>query len=110
MQRRTSLKIANTPQNQLWARLKAMEGYQFRRKARFGNFTVDFIEHNKGLVIVMEDAEPGQRLTHNIRDRVLSNQGYIILRLRWWEAEHQLHCVLHRIRCVLEDLALTDSV
>jgi very-short-patch-repair endonuclease len=110
MQRKAPFRVRNTLENRLWARLRAMEGTRFRRKSPFRTFTLDFVEHDLGLVISLEDGEPGRRSNHIIRDRLLSEQGYVILRLSAREAERDLPSALHRIRCVLDDLAATDSV
>ena len=73
-------------------------------------FTLDFVEHERGLVISLEDGEPGRRSGHIVRDRLLNEQGYVILRLWRREAERDLHSAVHRIKAVLEDLAAADSV
>jgi very-short-patch-repair endonuclease len=105
MQRRTPLKPRNTLENRLWTRLKALEGYRFRRKSPFRTFILDFVEHDAGLVVLLEDGEPGRHRTGSIvRDRLLSEQGYVILRLWRREVERDLHTALNRIRAVLEDL------
>ena len=104
MQRKAPLKARNTLENRLWAGLRAMEGYRFRRKSPFRTFMLDFAEHELGLVISLEDGEPGHRSSTVVRDRLLSEQGYVILRLWRREAERDLHSALHRIRAVLEDL------
>jgi very-short-patch-repair endonuclease len=72
MQRKIPLKARNTLENRLWARLKALEGYRFRRKSPFRAFTLDFVEHELGLVICLEKGEPGRRSGHIVRDRLLS--------------------------------------
>jgi very-short-patch-repair endonuclease len=105
MQRKTPLKPCNTLENRLWTRLKALEGYRFRRKSPFRTFILDFVEHDAGLVVLLEDGEPGRHRTGSIvRDRLLSEQGYVILRLWRREVERDLHTALNRIRAVLEDL------
>jgi very-short-patch-repair endonuclease len=105
MQRRVPLNARNTLELRLWARLKALEGYRFRRKSPFRTFTLDFVEHDTGLVVLLEDGEPGRHRTGSIvRDRLLSEQGYVILRLWRREAERDLHTALGRIKAVLEDL------
>jgi very-short-patch-repair endonuclease len=105
MQRKTPLKARNTLENRLWTRLKALEGYRFRRKSPFRTFILDFVEHGAGLVVLLEDGEPGRHRTGSIvRDRLLSEQGYVILRLWRREVERDLHTALNRIRAVLEDL------
>jgi very-short-patch-repair endonuclease len=105
MQRKAPLKVRNGLESRLWARLKALEGYRFRRASPFRTFTLDFVEHGAGLVVFLEDGEPGRHRTGSIvRDRLLSEQGYVILRLWRREAERDLHAALHRIKAVLEDL------
>ena len=105
MQRKTPLRARNTLEARLWIRLEALEGYRFRRKSPFRTFTLDFVEHDAGLVVLLEDGEPGcQRTGSIVRDRLLSEQGYVILRLWRREAERDLHTAVARIRAVLEDL------
>lgn len=105
IRRKTALRPRNTIENRLWARLKALEGYRFRRKSSFRTFTLDFVEHDTGLVVLLEDGEPGRHRTGSIvRDRLLSEAGYVILRLWRLEAERDLHAALNRIKAVLEDL------
>jgi very-short-patch-repair endonuclease len=81
-----------------------MPGYRFRRKSPFRTFTLDFVEHDAGLVIAIEDGDPGGRSPHIVRDRLLSEQGYVIFRLWRQEAERDLSGAVHRIKMVLEDL------
>ena len=104
MRRKTPLKPRNTVENRLWARLRSLEGTRFRRKSPFRTFTLDFAEHDLRLVISLEDGEPGRRSNTIIRDRLLSEQGYVILRLWRREAERDFHSAVHRIQAVLEDL------
>ena len=109
MQRKMPLRVRDTLENRLWARLKALEGYRFRRKSPFRSFTLDFVEHDRGLVVLLEDGEPGKRTGAIVRDRLLSEQGYVILRLWRREAERDLPAAVHRIKAVLEDLGDTSS-
>ena len=99
------LRSRNTLENRLWARLRALEGFRFRRKSPFKTFTLDFVEHDKKLVVCLEEGEPGRRSGTIIRDRLLNEQGYVILRLWHREAERDLHSAVHRIKAVLEDLS-----
>jgi len=97
-------------ENRLWARLRELEGYRFRRKSPFRSFTLDFAEHDVRLVIALEDGASGRRpqktgVGHIVRDRLLSEQGYVILRLWRTEAERDLPGALQRIKAVLEDIA-----
>ena len=105
MLRKVPLRARNTLEARLWARLKALEGYRFRRKSPFSTFILDFVEHDAGLVISLEDGEPGRRSHHAVRDRLLSERGYVILRLRRAEVEQDLQAALHRITAVLADIA-----
>jgi very-short-patch-repair endonuclease len=85
-----------------------MPGTRFRRKSPFRTFILDFVEHDAGLVISLEDGEPGRRSSHIVRDRLLSEQGYVILRLWRQEAERDLPAAILRIRSVLDDIAPRD--
>ena len=104
MRRKVPLRSRNTLENRLWARLREIEGARFRRKSPFRTFTLDFVEHDARLVVSLDDGEPGRRSTHIVRDRLLSEQGYVILRLWRLEAERDLHAAVGRIKAVLEDL------
>jgi very-short-patch-repair endonuclease len=103
IQRKTPLRAKNTLENRLWARLRTLEGFRFRKKSPFRSFLLDFVEHDRRLVISLEDF--GRRSAHIVRDRLLSEQGYVILRLWRQEAERDLAAAIHRIKAVLEDLA-----
>jgi very-short-patch-repair endonuclease len=110
MQRKNPLRPRASLENRLWARLRELEGYRFRRKSPFRSFTLDFVEHDVRLAIALEDGAPGRRslktgVGHIVRDRLLSEQGYVILRLWRAEAERDLGAALDRIKSVLEDIA-----
>jgi very-short-patch-repair endonuclease len=109
--RKRALKPRNTLDNRLWARLRALEGFCFRRKSPFKSFTLDFVEHDRKQVVILLDGVPGtpQPVTI-VRDRLLNEQGYVILRLWRAEADRDLHSAVHRIRQVLDDLTAHDSV
>jgi len=105
MQRKAPLRPRATLENRLWARLQKLDGCRFRRKAPFQTFTLDFVEHEAGLVIDLADGEPGRRSNTIVRDRLLNEQGYVILRLSRGEAERGLNGAVQRIKAVLEDLS-----
>jgi len=110
MQRKNPLRPRASLENRLWVRLRELEGYRFRRKSPFRSFTLDFAEHDVRLVIALEDGAPGRRpqktgVGHIVRDRLLNEQGYVILRLWRTEAERDLSAALQRIKAVLEDIA-----
>ena len=104
MQRKTPLRARNTVESRLWARLRGLDGARFRRKSPFRTFILDFVEHEARLVISLEVGEPGRRSSSIVRDRLLNEQGYVILRLWRREVERDLHSALHRIKAVLDDL------
>jgi very-short-patch-repair endonuclease len=105
MRRKTPLRPRSTLEERLWARLRDIEGCRFRRKAPFRTFTLDFVDHDAGLVISLEDGELGRRSNTIVRDRLLSEQGYVILRLWRQEMERDLPGAVGRIKAVLEDLS-----
>ena len=90
----------------LWAKLREFDalGYQFRRKAPFKSFILDFVEHDALLVVELEDGEPGQTQSRNVaRDYMLAEAGYTVLRFWKSEAERDLQGVVADVRRVLED-------
>jgi very-short-patch-repair endonuclease len=110
MQRKVPLRARATLENRLWAQLKLLEGTRFRRRAPFKTFILDFVAHDSRLVISIEGGEPGRARTGQIvRDRLLSEQGYVILRLWRAEAERDLGAAVARIKTVLADPSAHDS-
>jgi very-short-patch-repair endonuclease len=111
MKRRRALGPRNNLDARLWPRLRAMreQGWHFRKAAPFKTFTLAFVEHEARLVIDLLEGEPGQRKANPVRDRLLSEQGYVILRLWRAEAERDLHGALHKIREVLDALSTAES-
>jgi very-short-patch-repair endonuclease len=105
MQRKIPLRAQGTLDNRLWARLRALDGTRFRRRSPFRSFILDFVEHEARLVISLEDSAPGKRSSHIVRDRLLNEQGYVILRLWRHEAAQDLHGAIYRIKAVLDDIA-----
>lgn len=113
MQRRRALGPRNELEARLWAWLRTLreEGWHFRKGASFKTFRLDFVAHDARLVIELLDGEPGRdRTVHPVRDRLLAEQGYVILRLWRSEASHDLSSAIHRIREVLAALSTGDSV
>ena len=93
----------------LWEKLREFDelGYQFRRKAHFHSFVLDFVEHDALLIVELDDGEPGHpggSQTQNVaRDHVLREAGYTVLRFWKSEATRDLAGVVASIRQVLED-------
>jgi len=113
MRRRRALGKRNNFEARLWPRLRALreQGWHFRCAAPFKTFTLAFVEHEARLVIDLLEGEPGQRKApaHIVRDRLLNEQGYGILRLWRCEAGRDLHGALQKIRETLEALSPADS-
>jgi very-short-patch-repair endonuclease len=108
--RKRPLRLRNTLETRLWARLRELEGYRFRRQSPFRTFTLDFVEHDRRLVIALLDGAPGKtQPVHIVRDRLLNEQGYVILRLWREEVDHDVHGAIHTIKAVLADLSDADS-
>ena len=94
----------------MWARLKLIEGASFRRRVIFKTFRLDFVDHDARLVISLEGGEPGRARTGQIvRDRLLSESGYTILRLWRDEAMQDPDRAVMRIKTLLDDLSAHDS-
>ena len=100
MQRKRPLGREPGLQDLLWLRLKALESWHFRKGATFQTFTLPFVEHDALLVVELE-ADRGDRSP--VRDRLLHEAGYTILRFPVADAEHSLDAVMTTIRAVLED-------
>ncbi len=101
---------SNDIESRLWATLREFEGYQFRRKAPFKSFILDFVEHEALLVVELDDGEPGQAPSRNVaRDHMLAEAGYTVLRFWRSEAARDLPSVIVSIRQVLEDRPPTRS-
>jgi very-short-patch-repair endonuclease len=108
--RKRPLRPRNTLETRLWARLRELEGYRFRRRCPFKTFTLDFVEHDHRLVIALLEGAPGKtQPVHIVRDRLLNEQGYVILRLWREEVDRDLHGAVHTIKTVLADLSDADS-
>jgi very-short-patch-repair endonuclease len=100
MQRKRPLGRKPGLQDLLWLRLRALEGWHFRKGATFQTFTLPFVEHDALLVVELE-ADRGDRSP--MRDRLLHEAGYTILRFPVADAENSLDTVMTTIRAVLED-------
>lgn len=87
-------------QDLLWRRLKGLEGWHFRKGASFQTFILPFVEHEALLVVELE-ADRANRSP--VRDRLLHEAGYTILRFSMTDAEAGLDAVMATIRAVLED-------
>src|SRR4051812_48770876 len=73
-------------EKKLWALVREIEGFKFRRQVPIGRYIVDFVCHTAGLVI---EADGGQHdLQSNLevaRTEFLEREGYRVL--RFWNNE-----------------------
>ncbi len=94
----------------LWAKLQELSdlGYQWRRRAHFKSFTLDFVEHEALLVVELADGEPGRAQSSDVaREQALVTAGYTVLRFWKSEAARNLDDVIADIKQVLEDRPAT---
>jgi very-short-patch-repair endonuclease len=103
MQRKRPLRRQSTIENLLWLRLKALaeQGWHFRRNAYFRTFLLPFVAHEALLVVEINDG--GRPPRNIIRDRLLREEGYTILRFPRGDAVQNLPSVVAAIRAVLQD-------
>jgi very-short-patch-repair endonuclease len=85
----------------LWLRLRTLkdQGWHFRRKAPFRSFLLPFVEHEALLVV---DLGPSRSI---VRDRLLREAGYTILRFSRSDAGQNLPGMIDTIQDVLRDRA-----
>jgi very-short-patch-repair endonuclease len=102
MQRKRPLQTDSDIENLLWLRLKALseQGWHFRKGATHRTFRLPYVEHEKLLVVELEDGRK-----HIVRDRLLREAGYTILRFPRADAVQNLPSVVAKVRAVLEDRA-----
>jgi very-short-patch-repair endonuclease len=82
----------------LWRHLRArqLDGLKFRRQEPIGDYIVDFVCYEKGIVIEVDGGQHAiQKDMDEERDEWLSKQGFKVL--RFWNNE-----VLQNIQGVLE--------
>ncbi len=113
MQRRRALGPRNDLDARLWVRLRALreQGWHFRKGTSFKTFRLDFVEHDARLVIDLIEGEPGRDkiAIQPVRDRLLAEQGYVILRLWRVEAARDVSAAIQHVREILSAHAPGDS-
>src|SRR5919108_1670960 len=80
-------------ERQLWRHLRErqMEDYKFRRQHPLGDYVVDFICLDAGLVIEVDGGQHMERSDYDwVRTRWLEEQGFRVLRFWNHEVLHQL--------------------
>jgi very-short-patch-repair endonuclease len=100
MRRKRPLRRKAEIRDLLWLRLKALEGWQFRKDSPFRTFILPFVEHDALLIVELETDSTSRSPA---RDRLLHEAGYTILRFTRADAEDSPASVIGIIRAVLED-------
>lgn len=90
----------------LWWKLRELnrQGSHFRRQVPIKNYFADFAEHSAKLVIELDGSQHGSDVHHErdaARDRVISAEGYCVLRFWNYEVVRDLDGVIQSIvQCV----------
>src|SRR5262245_46931717 len=76
---------ANELERRLWYRLREMRalGFHFRRQAPFDRYVLDFVCHDRKVVVEIDGdqhGEPEHARRDTIRDARLAEDGYLVLR------------------------------
>lgn len=98
---------ATDAERKLWWRLRALRalGYHFRRQAPFRSCILDFVEHDRRMVIELDGDQhglPDNAKRDAVRDRVLESQGYLVLRLANRDVLDDIESVTDHIIRILE--------
>jgi very-short-patch-repair endonuclease len=102
MQRKRPLQREAEIEDLLWLRLRGLkeQGWNFRKAGHFRTFLLQFVDHDALLVVELEDG--GRSI---VRDRLLAEAGYSVLRFDRDEAIADLDFVMDRVLAVLRDRA-----
>ena len=91
----------------LWVKLRELReiGYHFRRQSPLANYVVDFECRRSRLVVEVDGHQhrfDEHRRRDAVRDRVLQELGYKVLRFGNYEVDREFEGVLEAIRLALE--------
>lgn len=86
----------------LWAKLRELKAlnFHFRRQSPFLKYTLDFVEHGARMVIELggeQHGMPDQSRKDAVRDRLLREDGYAVLRFPNSEIRENLYGVVEAI-------------
>jgi very-short-patch-repair endonuclease len=68
-----------------WLRAHRLNGLSFRRQVPFGSFILDFVCHERMLVIEVDGSQHAESKRDITRDRWLASKGYRVL--RFWNSD-----------------------
>jgi very-short-patch-repair endonuclease len=91
-------------ETRLWAALRAhrLEGLSFRRQTPIGRFIVEFVCHDRWLIVEIDGGQHADSKKDLERDRWLVSKGYRVL--RFWNSDvlknrtGVLETILHAVR------------
>ena len=89
----------------LWRRLrrKQIAGHRFRRQAPIGPYVVDFVCHDRKIVIELDGGQHADQVEQDARrDKLLAEQGFRVLRFWNNEVFENLDGVVIRITELLD--------
>jgi very-short-patch-repair endonuclease len=74
-------------ETRLWAALRAhrLEGLSFRRQTLIGRFIVDFVCHDRQVIVEVDGGQHAESAKDVERDRWLASKGYRVL--RFWNSD-----------------------
>jgi very-short-patch-repair endonuclease len=93
--------VQTDAEQRLWYHLRAHRflGLKFRRQKPIGSYIVDFICHEKSLVIELDGGQHSEQSRYDDeRDEWLRHKGYRVLRFWNNEVMQEFDAVLERIR------------
>ena len=93
----------------IWRQLRAHRfvGHKFKRQQPIGNFIVDFVCFEAGVIVEVDGGQHNESVADQSRDAWLMSQGFVVLRFWNNEVSQNLDGVLTRI---LEALAPSASL
>jgi very-short-patch-repair endonuclease len=97
-------KALTPPEARMWVCLKRLraEGFHFRRQAPFRGYFLDFVCNSRRLVIEVDGASHDARWEHDeVRDAVLSREGFKTVRFSNASVRDNLDAVMERVRAEL---------
>jgi len=81
-------KRATDAEQKLWwlLRRRTLDGCRFRRQAPIGRFIVDFVCHERGLIVEVDGGQHAERHAYDAaRTQWLETQGYKVM--RFWNSD-----------------------
>ena len=89
----------------LWSALRGhrLNGLSFRRQTPIGRFTVDFVCHDKRLIVEVDGGQHAENARDAERDRWLASKGYRVLRFWNLDIFENIDGVVDKIDTVMRE-------